>query len=319
MSTDLRGPIRGILTRTSYEPPPNMDFESWERDGELLQRIEGSHMWWLGDWCNFGEAHYGEKYAQALEATSYSYQTLQNAAWVARKIEISSRLEIVPWSFHQEVVPLGEPAEMREFLEKAHANGWTRNELRAEVKRHKRRTRNAAIAEEVFAAEEDSRLVPVIYADPPWRYDFAPSDSRAIENQYPTMELEDICAEDPNAGPDAVLFLWVTSPKVPEGLKVMEAWGFDYKTSMVWVKPQIGMGYYARGQHELLFIGARGELPVPEPENRPSSVIDARRTEHSAKPDLRPMIDAMYPDFWKREMFSRQPASGMWLVHGNEV
>lgn len=164
----------------------------------------------------------------------------------------------------------------------------------------------------------DERPVPVVYADPPWRYDFAVSDSRKIENQYPTMTVEQIAAEDPAPEEDAVLFLWVTSPKLPEGLQVMEAWGFAYRTSMVWVKPQIGMGYYARSQHELLLIGTLGSLPAPLPENRPSSVIDGRRGAHSAKPDLRPVIDAMYPGLWKREMFSRQPADGLWLTHGYE-
>lgn len=168
------------------------------------------------------------------------------------------------------------------------------------------------------ATPPDERPVSVIYADPPWRYDFAHSDSRKIENQYPTMSVEEIAALDPAPEEDAVLFMWVTSPKLLEGLQVMEAWGFKYRTSMVWVKPQIGMGYYARGQHELLLIGALGSLPAPAPENRPPSVIDGRRTEHSAKPDLRPVIDGMYPGLWKREMFSRRPADGLWLTHGYE-
>lgn len=177
------------------------------------------------------------------------------------------------------------------------------------------------ITEKQDAYEEtpaDERPVPVIYADPPWRYDFAVSDSRKIENQYPTMTVEQICAEDPAPQEDAVLFLWVTSPKLLDGLQVMQAWGFTYKTSMVWVKPQIGMGYYARGQHEFLLIGALGLLPAPMPENRPPSVIDGRRAEHSAKPDLRPVLDVMYPGLWKREMFSRRPAGELWLTHGFE-
>ena len=178
------------------------------------------------------------------------------------------------------------------------------------------------ISEKQAAYEEtppDERPVSVVYADPPWRYDFAVSDSRKIENQYPTMDLADIVKVDPAPAEDAVLFLWATSPKLREGLEIMHAWGFTYKTSMVWVKPQIGMGYYARSQHELLLIGALGHLPLPEPQVRPSSVIDGRRTEHSAKPDLRPLLDQMYPGLWKREMFSRRPSEGLWLTHGNEV
>jgi N6-adenosine-specific RNA methylase IME4 len=184
-----------------------------------------------------------------------------------------------------------------------------------------RARRMEKITEKQGAYEEtppDERPVPVIYADPPWRYEFAVSDSRKIENQYPTMTAEDIAAVDPAPEEDAVLFMWVTSPKLPEGLQIMQAWGFTYRTSMVWVKPQIGMGYYARSQHELLLIGTLGSLPAPLPENRPSSVIDGRRTEHSAKPDMRPVLDGMYPDLWKRELFSRRPADGLWLTHGLE-
>jgi N6-adenosine-specific RNA methylase IME4 len=165
----------------------------------------------------------------------------------------------------------------------------------------------------------DERPVSVVYADPPWRYDFAVSDSRKIENQYPTMDTAEIAKVDPAPAEDAVLFLWVTSPKLREGLEIMQAWGFTYKTSMVWVKPQIGMGYYARSQHEFLLIGSLGHLPAPQPDVRPSSVIDGRRTEHSAKPDLRPLLDQMYPDLLKREMFSRRPPKGLWLAHGNEA
>jgi len=162
---------------------------------------------------------------------------------------------------------------------------------------------------------------PVIYADPPWRYDFAPTDSRKIENAYPTMDLEDIKAlpVDGVCHDDAVLFLWATSPKLPEAFAVMEAWGFTYRTCMVWVKDKIGMGYYARQKHELLLIGARGNLPVPEPGNRPPSVIEAPRGEHSKKPDeTYGIIEAMYPEYTRLELFARRTREG-WASWGNQV
>ncbi len=62
------------------------------------------------------------------------------------------------------------------------------------------------------------------------------------------------------AADDSVLFMWATSPKLREAMQVVEAWGFDYKTCMVWVKDKIGMGYYARQQHELLLIAKRGDI-----------------------------------------------------------
>ena len=160
---------------------------------------------------------------------------------------------------------------------------------------------------------------PVLYADPPWRYDFAEDTTRQIENQYPTMNLAEIKALGVPAADDSVLFLWATSPKLPEALDVLDAWGFQYVTCMVWVKDKIGMGYYARQQHELLLIGKRGALPVPDPEDRPSSVIEAPRSDHSAKPaEAYELIERMYPLRDKCELFQRSPRSG-WSGWGNQA
>jgi hypothetical protein len=73
----------------------------------------------------------------------------------------------------------------------------------------------------------------LIYADPPWRYDFSQTDSREIENQYPTMDIDSICNLPINAlaDNDCILFLWGTNPKLREALLVIEAWGFEYKTN----------------------------------------------------------------------------------------
>ena len=89
----------------------------------------------------------------------------------------------------------------------------------------------------------------IIYADPPWRYDFSKSDNREIENQYPTMSVDEICALNVPSEKNAVLYLWATAPKLREALKVMEAWGFDYKTHAIWDKEIIGMGYFFLGHH----------------------------------------------------------------------
>ena len=105
----------------------------------------------------------------------------------------------------------------------------------------------------------------LLYADPPWRYEHVVTESRAIENQYPTMALDDICALRVPAADDAVLFLWATPPKMAEAVQVIDAWGFSYRTCASWDKEQIGMGYYFRQQHELLLVAARGALPVPDP------------------------------------------------------
>ncbi len=165
------------------------------------------------------------------------------------------------------------------------------------------------------------RKFPIIYADPPWRYEHPPmGGNRVIENHYPTMTLEEICALPvaEMATPDAVLFMWATAPKLAECFDVIKAWGFDYRTCAVWVKDKIGMGYYVRNQHELLLIAKRGEPPMPAVVDRQSSVITADRTEHSAKPvEFAEMIERMYPELPKIELFCRSPREG-WAVWGNQ-
>lgn len=161
---------------------------------------------------------------------------------------------------------------------------------------------------------------PVIYADPPWRYEHSKTDNRAIENQYPTMSLDEICDLPVGdlATPDAILFMWTTSPKLDESLDVVDSWGFTYRTCAVWVKDKIGMGYYFRQQHELLLVCTRGSIPVPPVDARVSSVINAPRTEHSAKPAIvAEIIETMYPELPKVELFCRTPRPG-WFVWGNQ-
>jgi N6-adenosine-specific RNA methylase IME4 len=88
---------------------------------------------------------------------------------------------------------------------------------------------------------------------------------------------------------------------------------------MVWVKDKIGMGYYARSQHELLLIATRGSVPVPAAEFRPSSVIYSGRDQHSKKPDIiYGVIEKMYPEYAKVELFARNKRDG-WQAWGNQL
>jgi N6-adenosine-specific RNA methylase IME4/ParB-like chromosome segregation protein Spo0J len=160
----------------------------------------------------------------------------------------------------------------------------------------------------------------VLLADPPWRYEHTESESRAIENQYPTMSLDEIC-ELPIQDvctEDVILFLWATSPKLAEAMQVLEAWGFTYRTCAVWDKEKIGMGYYFRQQHELLLVAAKGHPPTPAPSDRVSSVVRSPRLKHSQKPEVvYEIIEAMYPNLPKLELFARNNRDN-WSAWGNE-
>lgn len=158
----------------------------------------------------------------------------------------------------------------------------------------------------------------VIYADPPWRYEFSETSMRAIENQYPTMDLEDIKQLKIPVADNAVLLLWATAPKLEEALSVLNSWGFTYKTCAVWDKEKVGMGYWFRGQHELLLLGVKGNFNAPEEQNRFSSVIRQPRSKHSKKPEqVYEMIERMFPHGQYIELFAREQRGG-WGGWGNE-
>jgi N6-adenosine-specific RNA methylase IME4 len=143
----------------------------------------------------------------------------------------------------------------------------------------------------------------------------------APENHYPTISTEEIAALPVAnlATPDAILFLWSTSPHLPEALQVMTAWGFQYQASVVWVKNFIRLGYWIRSRHEFLLIGSRGNIPHPAVSARPDSVIEAPRRGRSRKPDeAYAIIEAMYPDLPKLELFARHTRAG-WAAWGNEI
>ena len=172
----------------------------------------------------------------------------------------------------------------------------------------------------------------VIYADPPWKYDNTIRSWGPAELHYPTIPLEDICNyKDKNGMPitgkftdNAVLFLWVTNPFLQDAFKVVESWGFKYKTNMVWIKRNLkrpGSGFYVRGRHELLFICTKGSF-VPDQEGKEpiGSVIDADLNEHSAKPEVvYEIIEAMYPDGKYLELFLRGKPRKGWTGHGYEA
>jgi N6-adenosine-specific RNA methylase IME4 len=168
------------------------------------------------------------------------------------------------------------------------------------------------------------RRYAVLYADPPWHFKVYNEESgveRAAGNHYSTMSLDEICALPvlSLATPDAALFMWTTVPHLRESFDVLAAWGFEYKTNIVWVKDKIGLGYFVRNQHELLLVATRGDMPSPSPGNRPPSVITAPRREHSRKPDeAYEMIEQMYPELPKIELFARH-ARAEWAAWGNEV
>lgn len=157
----------------------------------------------------------------------------------------------------------------------------------------------------------------VIYADPPWRYDNQGTRA-ATDNHYSTMSSADIAAMPiPDlADTDCFLHLWTTNGFLKDALDIMDAWGFDFKSQAVWVKPQMGLGNYWRLNHELLLLGRKGK-PQWKARNLHSAVTFPRG-KHSAKPEaFRTMIEQAN-DGPYLELFGRRAAPG-WTVFGNQM
>jgi len=159
----------------------------------------------------------------------------------------------------------------------------------------------------------------LILSDPPWKYDFSETASREIENHYNTEEVSGMETHIPETQDDCILFMWATAPKLKEAFELMASWGFEYKTCAVWDKEIIGMGYWFRGQHELLMVGVKGNVSPPLQDFRVSSVFKEKRTKHSKKPEcVYEWIEKAFGDKDKLEMYCRTTRDG-WAAMGNEI
>ena len=168
-----------------------------------------------------------------------------------------------------------------------------------------------------------------VLADPPWRFanrtgKVAPEHRRL--DRYSTLELKDIAALDVDSitATNAHLYLWVPNALLPDGLKIMEAWGFRYVSNIVWAKRRKdggpdgrGVGFYFRNVTELVLFGVKGSMRTLPPARSTVNMIETRKREHSRKPDEQyDLIEACSPGPYL-EMFARHPRKG-WTVWGDE-
>ena len=170
----------------------------------------------------------------------------------------------------------------------------------------------------------------IIYADPPWTFKVwsEKGKGRSAEKHYITMNKNDIQSLPIKfiSEKNAVLFLWVTFPCIEEGLELIKAWGFTYKTcAFTWVKQNKknnslfwGMGYYTRSNAEICLLATKGK-PLERLSHKVHSVILSPIEEHSKKPAIvRDKIVELFGNLPRIELFARQQVDG-WDCWGNEV
>tara|TARA_Y100000593_G_scaffold95131_1_gene200513 strand:- start:49092 stop:49652 length:561 start_codon:yes stop_codon:yes gene_type:complete len=169
----------------------------------------------------------------------------------------------------------------------------------------------------------------IIYADPPWDYKGQTQHSGkggkpsgGAASHYSPMKLKElkklpvksICEED------CLMFMWVTSPHLDQGIELMKSWGFSYATiAFVWDKVRVNPGFYTMSQCEVCIVGKMGKIPKPRGARNVRQYIRALRGKHSKKPyEARERISKMFPTQPKIELFARKEYQG-WDSWGNEV
>ena len=177
----------------------------------------------------------------------------------------------------------------------------------------------------------DGEKFSTIMADPPWRFQnrtgkVAPEHKRLA--RYPTMKLDDICGlpVEEHLADTAHCYLWVPNALLPDGLKVLEAWGFTYKSNIIWHKIRKdggpdgrGVGFYFRNVTEVILFGVRGKnARTLAPGRRQVNFIATRKREHSRKPDEQyDLIESCSPGPFL-ELFGRGVREN-WTVWGNQA
>lgn len=186
-------------------------------------------------------------------------------------------------------------------------------------------------ASQDFLARTEGQKFSTILADPPWQFQnrtgkMAPEHKRL--NRYGTMDLDAIKALPVAqvAADTAHLYLWVPNALLPEGLEVLRAWGFQYKSNLVWHKIRKdggsdgrGVGFYFRNVTELILFGVRGkQARTLAPGRSQVNLLATQKREHSRKPDeLYPIVEACSPGPFL-EMFARGSRRG-WTTWGNQA
>jgi N6-adenosine-specific RNA methylase IME4 len=193
------------------------------------------------------------------------------------------------------------------------------------IKKEARAVRERELGEKQI--KEPTGLYGVIVTDCEWQFETwsEKGKDRAADNHYPTTPTLELIEQRAAmmrkiAAKDCVLYAWATVPMLLQALQFMVACGFEYKSHQVWIKDQIGTGYWFRNAHELLLVGTKGNIPAPAPGTQFASAIQAPVGEHSAKPELfLEQIEKYFPTLPKIELNRRGLPRQGWSAWGNQA
>lgn len=315
---------RFTLTQTGVEIKGRPSFDEFSGVFQFAARANRASGFWLADLLAYGESRddWKQLLDSVVDAGLLTEKSAKQYRYIGQHVPQSRRLEGVDFAHHAEVASL-HPEDQLKWLEKAKDEGWSQRDLRQHVRASKR-------SRVISGQAQLEGQYRVWYADPPWLYrdSGATSDGSLgkAERHYAGMSIDALCKLPvaAHSTPNAVLFMWATAPmllETPGPREVIAAWGFQPKTGMVWDKVLGNFGHYVHGRHEHLIICARGSCTPDVPTPSPDSVVTIRRSdEHSAKPDeFRQLIDRLYPDGRRVELFARKAAPSPWHSFGDDA
>jgi N6-adenosine-specific RNA methylase IME4 len=304
------------LTATGVLVKGRPSSDEFQHVFDFATRVEKASPWWVVGLLKYasGRRDWQDTLDQITHVTGYGEGRIRNLRTLGEKIPEHRRREDVDISVHEAVLSLP-PAEQDELLEQAAEENWTVRETRMAVRARRRR----AVIDGQAVLEGQFR---VIYADFPWIYNDSQPSGSSAQTHYPGMTIEEGCAlpVKEHAYKDAVLFFWVTEPMLYRGAQqIIEAWGFEHKTGLVWDKVDHNRGNYVSVRHEHLLICTRGSCTPENLTPMIDSVQTIRKGEHSAKPEeFRQIIERLYPTGPHLELFGRKRVKG-WKVVGNDA
>ena len=329
----LIGRIPGTIMSAGWAPPIDLTETDWRRFGAELSRAERRISWCIGDWWRAYKPAWGDRGKVATseewkDAGLPEYATCRNTGAVCEAFDFARRRANLDFKHHAEVAALP-PAEADALLHWAEetiaTTGKPRSTREVRAKVGQRRNAIGAVPSSDTCTIADLHDLATagakfgsIYADPPWLYDNQGTRA-STGNHYDGLTVDQLCELPVKqlAADDAHLHLWTTNAFLFEAPRIFAAWGFEFRSSMVWVKPQMGIGNYWRNSHEFLLTAIRGDAKRFN-DHSIMSWLECDRGQHSAKPEqVRSFIERASPGPYL-EMFGRRVAPG-WTTWGNQI
>jgi len=304
------------LTPTSLNVLTELSAEELDDAWEFLGHADSGVMWWIGDLARYEEGKKNvssEWYDEVEEKTGFKRQTIMNAVSVAKQLNSSVRTEELTFRHHEIIAgAFDTPSEQAKWLQKAVDNKWTTRQLRKQI----------LATRFIDVPPLPIGTYNVIYIDPPWPISTSVWDKweEPIDDKYPLMSIEDIQALPVAelSHDNTHLFLWTTLTFLPDAIKIIDGWSFQYHICLTWNKEHgfTLFGYYRNS--ELLLHSYKGKMPEEWGGEAFRTSFSEPATDHSRKPE----IVYRFLEKWflepRLEMFARKRRPG-WDVWGNEV